>query len=108
MPYMPRETGQKLVQLMIFGMICLLVVVGYVFWQSYAGRSDLVESQRSGCARGKLDRVVNARGWRIAEAARRAEGQIKVANQYKGIAQSLEERGHIDCTVVFPNARFFP
>lgn len=93
---------------MIFGMICLLVVVGYVFWQSYAGRSDLVDSQRAGCARGKLDRIVNARGWRIAEDARRGEGNFKIANSYQKIAESLEERAHIDCEEVFPKARFFP
>jgi hypothetical protein len=93
---------------MIFGMICLLVVVVYVFWQSYAGRVDLISSQRAGCERGKLDRTVNAQGWRIAEAARRAEGQVVVANKYKHIAQSLEERSRINCTKVYPNPGFFP
>ncbi len=93
---------------MIFGMICLLLVVAYVFWQSYQGRFDIVDSQRRGCERGKLDRTANAHGWRIAEAARRAEGQYKVANNYRAIAASLEARSRINCTVVFPKPGFLP
>jgi hypothetical protein len=108
MPYMRRETGARLVRLMIFGMICLILVVAYVFWQSYDGRSQLINGQRAACERGKLDRIANARGWRIAESARRAEGQFEVANNYREIAESLEERSRIKCKVVFPDARFFP
>lgn len=108
MPYMSKEVGRKLTRLMIFGMICLLMVVGYVFWQSYKARFEIVDAQRQACERGKLDRVVNARGWRIAEDARRADGQFKVANKYKEIAISLEDRASIDCQVVFPDPSFFP
>lgn len=108
MPYMSKEVGKKLTRLMIFGMVCLLVVVGYVFWQSYEARHTTVQSQRAGCERSKLDRIANAHGWRIAEDARRAEGNYQVANDYRDIAESLEERSRINCKKVYPDASFFP
>ena len=86
----------------------LMLFVGYVLLQSYEGRVALVNSQRAGCERGKEDRKVNAQGWRIAEEARRAEGQEVVALAYDKIATSLEERAAINCTEAFPKASFIP
>lgn len=89
-------------------MMVQLAVVGYVFYQSYEGRADLVDSQRHGCGRGKLDRGDNADGWRIAEKARREDGQIEVANLYAAIATRLEKRSRIDCPTEFPKAGLLP
>lgn len=88
-------------------MMVLVILVIAVFMQSYYGRKDLVNSQRSGCERGKLDRNDNAKGWRSAEAARRASGtpsDLRAAAQYDRIASSLEHRAGIDCDKVFPSA----
>lgn len=113
MPY--REQIRKnekmlfsLAKLIFLCMVVQLLVILYVGWSSYSGRQDLVESQRNGCNRGKMDRAANARGWRIAEAARRAEGQEVVAEAYQNIAEGLEERARIDCIDAFPKARIVP
>jgi hypothetical protein len=108
MPYMSRQAGSHLVVLIIIGMFVQLAVVGYVFYQSYEGRVDLVRAQRAGCERSKLDSLTNAEGWRKAQAARAAEGDFLVAEQYSSIASSLEERGHIDCAQAYPKVRIVP
>lgn len=108
MPRMPHDIGRSLAKLILIGMTVQLLVIGYVFYQSYSGRVDVVESQRKGCKRGKLDRGDNAAGWRIAENARRADGQIEVANKYKKIASGLEKRSRIHCDDVYPKASFLP
>lgn len=107
-PYMTKETGASLVKLLIIGMIVQLFIIGYIFYQSYAGRADVVTAQRKGCKRGKLDRNANAEGWRQAEAARRASGQFKVANTYARIASGLEARSRIECDKVYPSAGLLP
>jgi hypothetical protein len=131
--YMTKKTGRMLVRLVIIGLVCFLGLIGYVLWQSYAGRVDLVNASRTACARGKLDRGANAKGWRTAQTAREKSlaeelhisdeavaKLIKVdpspsdppdlvaARNYDSIASGLEKRSRIDCTVVFPNASFFP
>lgn len=108
MPYMTKRTGSQLVKLLIICMVVQLFVIGYVFYQSYVGRSEVVTAQRKGCARGKQDRDANAQGWRIAEAARRASGNISVANHYSHIASGLEARSRINCDKVYPPARLLP
>lgn len=125
--------GAKVVRLMIYGMIAFLLLVGYVFFQSYQGRSDLVQSQRNGCERGKLDRAANAEGWRTAETARvsaAAESMhisieavrklirqtpqpdevydLVAARKYDKIAHGLEVRSKINCARAFPKAGLFP
>lgn len=105
---MSEELGRKVVRLMIVGMVCLLLVVAYVFYQSYQGHLDLVDAQRNACERGKKDRKANAEGWRAAEAAREAEGQPQVAAKYRRIAAGLERRGRINCSIAFPKESFFP
>lgn len=110
MPNTPltRRTGAALVKLIITGMVVQLLVVGYVFYQSYQGRRDLVDDQRAACDRGKRDRKANAKGWRIAEAARRVDGESDVADKYKSIAEGLKRRSRIDCHSAFPNASLLP
>lgn len=105
---MTRQTATQLTKLILIGMGIQLLVIGYVFYQSYTGRVDLVDSQRSGCVRGKADRTANALGWRNAEAARRAAGEEKVADIYADIAASLEKRSRIDCVDAYPNPGFLP
>lgn len=105
---MNHDLESKVVRFGISVLLALLVVISYVFYQSYQGRVDLVDAQRAACERGKKDRNANAEGWRIAEAARKADGQFTVANKYRRIASGLEARGRINCSEVFPKAGFFP
>jgi hypothetical protein len=112
----------RMAQLILIGMAVQLVVIIYVFNSSYEGRKDLVNSQRLGCKRGKLDRADNARlarsnasNWRQAAGVRRADGDISVAIVYEtnarkqeAVAQSLTERARINCKIVYPNAGIFP
>lgn len=105
---MSDELGRKVVRLVLIGMGCLILVVGYVFYQNYQGRNDLVEAQRKSCERAKKDRNANAAGWRIAETARRAEGQFDVAEKYSRIATGLERRGRIICAIAFPKESVLP
>jgi HAMP domain-containing protein len=105
---MSEDTGLKLVKLIVLCMVMQLFLIGYVFATGYHGRQDTVQNQRAACERGKLDRKVNAQGWRIAEEARRADGQEVVAQAYNNIASSLEDRADINCEEVFPDARIIP
>ena len=110
MPNTPltKREGYNLTMLVVTGLIVQILVIGYVFYQSYQGRVEIVHAQRAGCERSKLDRNANAGGWRIAEAARRAEGQTDVANHYAAIAAGLEARSRIDCIKAFPNPGALP
>lgn len=108
MPYMTNKTGSSIVRLLIIGMFVQLFVVGYVFYQTYQGRTSLAHSQQRGCERGKKDRNANAQGWRIAEGARRANGQTEIADHYARIAAGLEQRSRIDCAKAYPKASFLP
>lgn len=103
-----RQTGRMLVKIILIGMIVQLLFIVYVFYQSYEGRVRVVNAQRAGCERAKLDRNANASGWRIAEGARRKEGNIIVATRYKNIAEGLEARSRIRCTTAFADASILP
>lgn len=103
-----NRAGRSLTQLILIGLVLQVSVVGYVFVTSYSGRKALVASQRGGCERSKLDRLANAQGWRNAEKARRADGQIALADEYARIAHGLEKRGRIVCSTVFPKASLLP
>lgn len=105
---MKSDTGSLVVKVIIVFFLVQLVLVGYVFYQSYAGRADVVKHARLGCERGKLDRNANSEGWRIAEKARRQEGQDAVANRYARIARGQERRSRIDCREAYPKAGVFP
>lgn len=101
-----RKTDARAVRVAIWAPLVVFVILIASIWiSSYEGRVGLVESQRGGCARGKADRKANAAGWRIAEAARRADGQADVANHYAAIAKGLERRATIVCAEVFPAPR---
>jgi hypothetical protein len=107
-PHLTTQQGSQLVIYLILALCLQLSGIGYVFYTSYAGRVDLVNAQRSGCERSKLDRQSNAIGWRIAQDARRASGDIAVSIRYGDIAYDLERRSELDCTTVYPDARWIP
>jgi hypothetical protein len=90
------------------GPVIALMIVTYVLAQSYQGRVELRDSQVRGCHRSQLDRSANARGWRIAEHARRADGQTMVAAEYARIAAGLEQRSRINCARAFPHPSLIP
>lgn len=98
----------SLAKLIIIGMIVQLAVIGYVFYQSYQGRADVVDSQRGGCERGKLDRIDNAKAWRIAQRRAFSQSQIIYSIEYSDVAARLEKRSRIDCVTEFPKAGFLP
>ena len=102
------ETARGIVKLILIIMGVQLFILGYIFYQSYEGRKDLVDSQRKGCERGKIDRDMNALGWRQAEEARTADGDLAVAKTYRDIASSLESRSDINCEEAFPEASLIP
>lgn len=130
---MTQSQAQKVVTLVVVGLLLLMGTIVYVFITNYNGRVDLVASNRAGCERAKLDRGANASGWRTAETARvsslakqmhipfdRAFALTKkkpalddpadliAARKYNEIASGLEVRSVITCSEVFPKARFFP
>ena len=103
-----KGQGISIVKLFLGGMLCMLLVVGYVFYTGYSGRVEVVKAQRAGCERSKLDRSANARGWRNAETARAAAGQYIIAAQYADIASELEARSEIICSRAFKKASLIP
>lgn len=96
------KVSKSLAKLIMAGMLVQLAVIVYVAYATSQWHDSLVQSQRDGCERIKLDRVANARGWRIAEDARRATGDEAVALRYGKLADSLEERSEINCRVAYP------
>lgn len=135
MPNRPisNKTAASLTKLLMIIGVVVLAMWGYVLYQSYQGRVDLIKAERGGCARGKLDRSDNAKGWRAAEVARldafmskqhlTAKEAHKILFQkrkpndppdlvaawkYDRIANSLERRSRISCVKAFPNASFLP
>lgn len=107
-PQAARNTVIGLAKLILIGMCVQLLVILYVFYQSYEGRVDVVTTQRAGCERAKLDRNANARGWRIAQRRAASQGQPQFADLYAELATDLEVRGRIHCSDVFPKASFLP
>lgn len=103
-----QENAFRLAKLLVTILVIQLFFIMYVFWLSYEGRTTLVEQSRAACERGKLDRLSNAEGWRIAEEARRAEGEEVVAARYEALAEDLEARGRINCNEAFPKAGLIP
>lgn len=97
----------------------LVILVAAVAVTNFTGRHDLVASQRAGCARGKLDRAANARGWRIAQHARQVTANDPAASSterasarhaaevYARIATGLEKRSRINCSQLFPEPGIF-
>lgn len=122
MPNTPltHHTAASLVKLILVSMGIQLAVVGYVFYQSYVGRSELVQSQRAGCERGKLDRIDNAAFQRAHKKyidkvvlAQSVKADVKKAAReavktYNKTAADLTKRSRINCLHVYPDAGVFP
>jgi hypothetical protein len=89
----------------LLGVVVLIVAV---WLTGYQGRHALVDSQRNGCERGRLDRAANARAWREAEKARRADRDYGTARVYAQVATGLETRARIDCSDAFPSPSLLP
>lgn len=132
-PHIPNDTARSLAKLVLACLVLELIGLGYVFYQSYQGRSELVSDNRAACERGKKDRKANAEGWRTAETARLSTvaeqldisfAQAKAlekheltpddppdlvaARKYDKIARGLEKRSKIDCADAFPKAGLLP
>jgi hypothetical protein len=107
-PYLSKDTGTQIMKV-VAAIACIqLAMVVYVIYMSYEGRVRVVKSQRAGCERAKADRNANARGWRIAQAARTQSGDLVVAEAYSNIAAGQEKRSRIVCKEAFPNPGFLP
>lgn len=88
--------------------VVILAMTALVLAQGYAGRVALRDSQLAACERAKLDRRVNAEGWRVAEHARRASGtatDLRAADLYDRIATGLEMRARVVCARAYPPVR---
>lgn len=130
---MSEDTAYKVVKLILLSLIILLFVLGYSVYSAYEGRKALVDSQRAGCERGKLDRSANAEGWRAAQVARTNTlakdmgtsvaavealfpqppkiddpPDLVAARKYNRISSGLESRSKIDCKTAFPSAGLIP
>lgn len=120
MPHISREAGRSLVRLILIGMAVQLIVIFYVGWESYAGRVNLVKSQRAGCERGKLDRTDNADFQRahtkyitsVTDAASVKEDVKSAAREavqtFRRTSEELTQRAHIICADVYPKASLLP
>lgn len=97
-------------------LIGLIVLMVGVWWTGYDNRREIVEGQRIGCERGKLDRTANAEAFRgqsdylnlVLEAESVQEDVKRAARINQAIqnasASSLESRtgDNLDCAEVFP------
>lgn len=104
--YMNKAEGVHLAHLILIGMVCMVLLIGYVFYQSWDHRMRLVDAQRVACERAKKDRIDNAQGWRFAEGTLLASKLIEEAKKYDRIADNLERRAGVDCSKAFPKTGF--
>lgn len=109
----------------VLALLGLVVVLGSVIGFDQLGQDrderdrrdaqvELVQMQRAGCERSKLDRADNAAAWTahrtyIESVTRAASVKEDVkraarhaARTYRRVAASLTKRSQIDCSVAFP------
>lgn len=98
----------QIIRVLGWGMILILSLGILAQW---ASRQELVEFQRLGCERAKLDRIDNAGGWRAAQRAREAAWRreheredLHAARDYAARASRLEARSKINCEKAFEDA----
>lgn len=106
--YVSLTTGGRIVRLMLVGMTLFLVLIGYVFYQSYEGRVNIVNAQRTACERGKKDHTNSALGWRALQDQANSQGQPWFSVTYSKVAGYFEIRSQISCAKAFPKAGFLP
>lgn len=92
--YMTKDTGAKIMRLMIAGMVAFLFLIGYILWQSYEGRNAIINAERSNCESAKVLQAEMAVTWR------RHDEDV--------LADKLEVRSKRDCYKVHPKAGLFP
>jgi len=114
------QRDRRLVRAEVTKIAVLLLLVVSVWLSGYQGRQHLVDSQRQGCERSKLDRAANAKGWGTAETSRRATADDRsnsdgeraaaalAADTYAQLKDELSERSRINCEVAFPAASLLP
>lgn len=118
MPYLTKEQGSGIVKLLVAGMLCFLLMVGYVFWQSYQGRSDVVDNNRHSCEGGKKAvqalLVVNQSVYdAFKDTDERLGGPIsakrkKAEKDLKDSLPILKKRAHRNCVKENPKAGLIP
>lgn len=107
-------------KLILIGMVVQLLVISYVFYNTYDGRVNTVKAQRRGCERSKKDRLANAdfqqahrRYIDKVVLAKSVEEDVKRAARaavktYNRTSAELSERALINCSTAFPKARLIP
>lgn len=117
---MTKQTGQRVVQVVVIGMLVQLAVIGYVFYSAYARRVDATKNNRAACERNKLDRTDVADFQKaqtvyitsVTGAASVKEDVKRAARKailtFDRTSQGLTERSKIDCTKAFPDPTLFP
>jgi hypothetical protein len=94
-------TTRKMPRWALASLLSVLMLIAALWTQSYFSSVHDREDSIQGCLRSTLDRHVNARGWRIAEHARRASAllcgpgaasDMRASIRYSIIAASLESR----------------
>lgn len=103
-----EKTAYNLAKLILLGLVVHIFILGYVFWTDYSGRTEVANAARAGCERDRTSRALNAEGWRIAQDARRASGDIAVSVRYAELAAQLESLSKINCTDLYPKASLIP
>ncbi len=114
-----RDALKNLVKYMLALQIFLAL---FITWQSYEGRTKLVDSQRSGCERGKVDRTMISAAFEAqsdylnlvldAESVKKDVKDAALVNQSQQnkSATDLKSRTglNLDCTKAFPDASLLP
>jgi hypothetical protein len=101
-----RQQRAILIRFVATMLVSVLALFVMTLLSSYQTRVAIVNTQRSGCERGKLDRSANARAWREAEKARTRDGDLDTAAIYKSVAEGLEKRSKLKCSTTFPDPPF--
>lgn len=85
--------------------------ITFTLLTGWVARQEIVNTQREGCERVKLDRIDNAGGWRAAQRAREAAWRreheredLHAARDYAARASRLEARSKINCEKAFEDA----
>ena len=124
MPNTPltKEQGRSIIKLFIAGMLCFLLLVGYIFVNDYQRDVQNVSEKREGCERGKKDRQDNADFQKahkkyiekvvLAQSVKQdvKDAANKALETYDRTTPSLLSRTgeNLDCTKAFEDAELWP
>lgn len=118
----PQQQIDRAVKAVRWLVVLMALLILGLLWTSYDGRREIVDGQRLGCERGKLDRTAIAAAFRgqsdylnlVLDAASVQEDVKSAARINQAIqnasASSLESRtgDNLDCAEVFPAASLIP